>query len=300
MPNLFLGLDGGGTKCRARVITSAGEVVYEGTGGPTNFASTPREQFILSLQNALGDAPQVQAACLCLAGILSEEDKADVLRLISPFIKSEVTDVRPDFHAAVAACPPESDACVIIGTGSLVASMSGSQIVKSGGGGYLLGDDGSAFSLGRAGIRSLFLGSEALTNQALTLALPTGDKSQVISEIYKQPRPVEFIARLAPAVLKDFHADRPYAVNSVQEANEPLWKQVIEHLTRECGERDTYQISVCGGVVENDDVYFIYWLQQLNERLARARKSKGNILGSVLKTPPVEGACRLATLSYEH
>ena len=301
MANLFLGLDGGGTKCRARVIDPKGGVVFEAVGGPANFATTPREIFVKSLREALAQAPRVQSACLCLAGILTDLDKKEVADHASSFLQSETIDVRPDFHAAVAACPSSTDACVILGTGSLVASLRGTEIVKSGGGGYLLGDDGSAFSLGRAGLRNLYLNDEPLAGQALAIALQgMGEKSKVISQLYKLPTPVDFIARLAPAVLADFHAGLPYAKRAIKDANDPLWTAVIDHLSKECGERDEYRISACGGVVENDNAFFDYWLAELNLRLARARNSRGNILGAVLKTPPVEGACRLAILNYEH
>ena len=38
---LFLGIDGGGTGCRAAVCDGAGRILGEGRGGPSNIASDP-------------------------------------------------------------------------------------------------------------------------------------------------------------------------------------------------------------------------------------------------------------------
>ncbi|MET0529639.1 MAG: BadF/BadG/BcrA/BcrD ATPase family protein, partial [Microvirga sp.] len=38
---LFLGIDGGGTKCRARLRDAKGNLLGEGTGGPSNIRLDP-------------------------------------------------------------------------------------------------------------------------------------------------------------------------------------------------------------------------------------------------------------------
>ena len=38
---LFLGIDGGGTKCRARLRNAQGDLLGEGTGGPSNIRLDP-------------------------------------------------------------------------------------------------------------------------------------------------------------------------------------------------------------------------------------------------------------------
>ena len=61
--------------------------------------------------------------------------------------------VAPDYVAAFLAAPPDSDLCIVAGTGSVVCSraVDGSFLI-SGGRGWILGDHGGAARLGQAAL----------------------------------------------------------------------------------------------------------------------------------------------------
>ena len=74
---LFLGVDGGGTRCRARLCDAAGNRLGEAEGGPANIRFGVKEAFASILEatpQALAQAELTPndvariAACLALAG----------------------------------------------------------------------------------------------------------------------------------------------------------------------------------------------------------------------------------------
>ena len=147
---IFLGIDGGGSSCKALAVDSAGAVVFEGRGGPTNWRSTPREDFCANLWNALEGCPEPDAIGACFAGVLGPADQEAIWEILGRKYDTVIT-VAADYEAAFRSCPPGTSACIIAGTGSVVVSAHG----VAGGGGALLGDVGSAFDLVRLGLQRL-------------------------------------------------------------------------------------------------------------------------------------------------
>ena len=70
---LFLGIDGGGTGCRAVVCDGAGQILGEGRAGPSNIASDPdgaRANILVAARLALPDGATLAqlSAVMGLAG----------------------------------------------------------------------------------------------------------------------------------------------------------------------------------------------------------------------------------------
>jgi len=162
--SIFLGIDGGGTSCKALCCDEHGVVLWEGRGGPTNWTTTPRETFIFHLEECLAGCPSPDAIAGCFAGILGPEDSFEVESLLISLYPQARVVAEADYCAAFFSCSPGTDACIIAGTGSVVVSRSADHWLVGGGGGALLGDVGSAFDLVRLGVRKLVY--EGLTAQA--------------------------------------------------------------------------------------------------------------------------------------
>lgn len=155
---LFLGIDGGGTGCRAAVADAAGRVMGEGRAGPANIASDPegaRRNILAATHEALAAAVGTAsagaevsrlAAGLGLAGA-NAAGAAGRLKLALPFAR---TRVETDAIAAVKGALRQGDGIVAaLGTGSVFARQRAGQIRQIGGWGLALGDEGSGARLGR-------------------------------------------------------------------------------------------------------------------------------------------------------
>ena len=157
---LFLGVDGGGTGCRARLCDAAGMRLGEAQGGPANirlgleqaFASV-RDATLSCLEQAqLGpdDLPRI-TACLALAGATEPAELAAARQQRQAFGKAILT---ADAHAACVGAHNGADGGVIVvGTGSIGWAVLRGRQHRVGGWGLELSDEGSGAWIGRETLR---------------------------------------------------------------------------------------------------------------------------------------------------
>jgi glucosamine kinase len=153
---LFLGIDGGGTGCRAAVADGSGRILGEGRAGPANIASdimAARDNILIASCHALTLATGSDAglrdlaAGLGLAGA-NAAGAAGALRAALPFARMRI---ETDAIAAVKGALGDRNGIVAaIGTGSVFASQRVGVIRQIGGWGLALGDEGSGARLGRS------------------------------------------------------------------------------------------------------------------------------------------------------
>ncbi len=158
---LFLGVDGGATRCRARLRDAEGASLAEAEGPPANI--------YVDFEAAVATASaQIEAACakagiaaadrarlslgLGLAGLSSPDDAR---RVEARFTGLAGVRAANDAVTACRGAHGGADGALIIsGTGSAaIARVDGRETVI-GGRGFLIGDDGSAARLGAEAIRA--------------------------------------------------------------------------------------------------------------------------------------------------
>lgn len=152
---LFLGIDGGGTGCRAAVADASGRILGTAEAGPANLTSDPNgtEANIMAatraaLEQAVGSAAVEAELPRLVAGLgLAGVNTARKMRLDLPFAK---VVLETDAVTAVKGALWGGDGIVAaIGTGSVFASQRDGVIRQVGGWGLILGDEGSGAWLGR-------------------------------------------------------------------------------------------------------------------------------------------------------
>lgn len=147
---LFLGLDGGGTGCRAVLSDADGRVLGRGEGGPANIMSD-REGALATIlattdQALEGRDPQTVAACLGLAGA----NISGARNWLGPMLPFGRVRVVHDAVTAVAGALGMADGIVVaIGTGSVFSRQLDAEIESIGGWGPVLGDEASGAWMGR-------------------------------------------------------------------------------------------------------------------------------------------------------
>lgn len=157
---LFLGVDGGGTRCRARLCDGSGAVLGEGCAGPANL----RLGIEASLAAAIDAAGQCLAAagldertlsdtiaCVALAGATEPDELAAARRGKFPFRHALITS---DAHAACVAAHRGGDGGIVIaGTGSIGWAIVAGRQYRVGGWGLPLSDEGGGAWLGAEAMR---------------------------------------------------------------------------------------------------------------------------------------------------
>lgn len=152
---LFIGVDGGGSKCRATIYCADGTVLGTGVAGranPLHGLTQTFESIEASTRLALLDAgmngsdSHLLVAGLGLAGVNVPRLYQDVINWQHPFAAMYVTT---DLHTACIGAHRGADGAVIItGTGSCGYAHVGDTSLSIGGYGFALGDKGSGAWLG--------------------------------------------------------------------------------------------------------------------------------------------------------
>ena len=155
-PNaLLLGVDGGGTACRARLSDATGRKLGEATAGPANIRFGLERSFSAILQATTEclvqaglsskDSSRI-TACLALAGASEPKYLAAAQDYPHPFRRAIVTT---DAHAAcVGAHGGHDGGIIIIGTGSIGWAERKGLHHRVGGWGWPISDEGSGAWIG--------------------------------------------------------------------------------------------------------------------------------------------------------
>src|SRR5262249_43095239 len=165
--DLVLGIDGGGSHTLAILAERQpqGQIVGRGTAGPSNMQSVGTERALQALGEAVSAAfadagrprGQAAAAALGLAGVDGPEAAAVVRDWARRGQLAQRVDVDNDATLLIAGGTPEGWGIGVIGgTGSIALGRTPQgRFDRSGGWGYLLGDEGSAYRLALAGVRAV-------------------------------------------------------------------------------------------------------------------------------------------------
>jgi glucosamine kinase len=157
---LFLGVDGGGTGCRARIETVSGAVLGHGLSGPAttrlgiNAAwSSITTAFSAAIKEAGLSGSDIAAihAGIGLAGVGRQGALEALTALPHPFAK--ISFISDGIAACMGAHAGKDGAIVIAGTGSIGIGRIGGRELRLGGYGFPISDEGSGADLGLQAIR---------------------------------------------------------------------------------------------------------------------------------------------------
>ena len=227
---LLLGADVGGTSTRMVLADLGGRIVGVARGGPGNPKAVGPAAAAAQIRDVLADclldcsapgAPtaepgQIRAAVLGLAGLSGLGELPTFVTQAVPGVDGAVVRVLPDFAVAFASATPDRSGYVVLaGTGAgAMQIVDGAPANRRDAWGWLLGDEGSGFWLGREAVRATLaelqrgrppgaLGRDVLHRTGST------DFDSLIAAAYDHP-PIR-LAELAPAVSANVSRDRSAA-----------------------------------------------------------------------------------------
>ncbi|MEW2546849.1 BadF/BadG/BcrA/BcrD ATPase family protein [Streptomyces sp. NPDC047002] len=229
--DLVLGIDAGGTRTRAalapaRPRETPAPLLATGTSGPGNALSVPEETLAGHLGEAVAAAvpapsrPRVRAVVAGFAGGSAHPGDPGRARashalaraLAALGIRPERSRVYGDVEIAFAAAPatPDRGLVLIAGTGAVAARIADRAVTAtSDGNGWLLGDAGSGFWIGRRAVRAVLAAADERGAPTLLTAAvcahylgtdrpPADLRDRLVRAVHA--RPVLDLAGLGPAV----------------------------------------------------------------------------------------------------
>lgn len=252
---LFVGVDGGGTGCRARIEDADGNVLGTGIAGPAALR--------LGIDASLAEVEKACRGALAEAGLSAEAlgtlHAAVGLAGIGRKGLLEALEARPHPFRAVLYVHDATIACVgahagrdggivIVGTGSVGFALIEGREVRVGGYGFPISDEGSGADLGLHAIRialRAFDGRAAETRMThAVMARFHDDPFEAVA--FMDGATATDYATFAPLVMRHADDGDPAARRIVREAAEQ-----IDELVRRLAECGSARIALLGGLASS-------------------------------------------------
>ncbi len=165
----YLGVDGGGSKTTAVVFNEKGEFISKACGESINYYSVGIE----NARNAMADIisrlsqKSFECAVIGMSALGERATDEETERFCGGIIESKKIIMDSDLFIALEAMDEDGECAVVIsGTGSMAVCRNESgEISHAGGFGYILGDEGSGYSIGLNAIKSAIRAAESCTKE---------------------------------------------------------------------------------------------------------------------------------------
>lgn len=275
----YLGVDGGGTKTTAILSDLQGEIIRTIRLGPGNIAVLDRGSAAQLIRNIIFEllrsesVDQIEAAAFAFAGAgrLEEKKTADeLIRALGIRNFWVMTDAELLYYAVFGEDP---GILISAGTGSICLVKRADQKSRQiGGWGYLLGDEGSGFDIGRKAIKTALEevnvrdGFSNFTSKLLSF-YGLQHPENLISIVYSSVNPPKLIASCARLVCQLAELGEPQALGIVDQAASALVnyaEQAIIHSGKD--RKKTFQIALAGGILEESSIVHHQFRQKLTEK----------------------------------
>ncbi|RDW16972.1 hypothetical protein CWR48_15305 [Oceanobacillus arenosus] len=301
-----LGIDGGGTKTSAALANEKGEVIAKVTVGATNpnavsnkvLKNTFQELF-LSLksqtENIGCEYIQIFAG---IAGVGNETNRRRIIDVIAGFV-TKTTDihVEPDpVNALYSGTYGKPGIVQISGTGSITYGINSElQNSRVGGWGYLLGDDGSGYDIGRRGIVEALKfydgrGDATILLTNLFAFYHVSNPQELMKKIYASTTPKNDIAAFAKIVLDAYKQKDSIAARIMMKVAKELSANIATLYQKHFQANEKVEVVLCGGAFSEQEIL----PKQIGKRLQELQLDLSVILP---KMPPVGGSLIGAYLS---
>lgn len=153
--DVVIGLDIGGSKTHG-IRISGGTITAEATAGSANIQNVSDRQAGEALQGIFAELGGADIALVIAGagGVDTDDDAARLVGLIQPFVPEGRIEAIHDTRLILAAGDATAGIALIAGTGSVAWGVDSSgNTARAGGWGYLLGDEGSGYWIGREAVR---------------------------------------------------------------------------------------------------------------------------------------------------
>ncbi len=274
MPSIAVGVDAGGSKTAVvhAVDALASRIeIREGANASTRGAEGAAAIIADAVESSL-DGAMPHAIFVGAAGASRKEVRDAIEGALRSRYQSARIQVRDDAYIALRACVPQGDGIVVIaGTGSIAYAQAGEEGYRCGGYGYLLGDDGSGFAIGSAGICHVLRSYDRrVARDELVAALETHlgvtDLEGVLQSVYRSEHPVGTVAAAARVVLDLAQNGERSATKIVQGAALALGELVKAVVKRADLSGASVPIVLAGGLLQSNSLLtYLLETRLLNE-----------------------------------
>jgi N-acetylglucosamine kinase-like BadF-type ATPase len=294
-----LGIDAGGTKTVCLLADDRGEVLAEARGSGANLQVMGELGVEKVLHQVMEEAlanrqVDVRAICLGIAGVDRPSDAQSVIDIMKRIGRKTPTVVVNDaLVALVAGAGDQPGVVVVAGTGSIAYGRDGNgRAARAGGWGYLLGDEGGGFWIGRAALSAVVRqfdqrGPATLLTDLVLKQMQLATPAEVIHAIYDRGLQRHSIAGIADVVQRANEAGDAVAAEILDRAAAELATAAASVVTRLGMRGDVFPTVLAGGIFKGIPSLVAGVTARLAEVAPRSDVRR-------LETEPARGAVTLA------
>jgi len=264
MAEFILGLDGGATRTRCILVTLSGEILSVGVSGPSNYHNVgidgARNALLESAQKACASGNVVSNDCLLACAGLAGLDCSYDVKLLNDAIGKlsiarRILIVHDSLIALYGATGGMSGVIVNGGTGSMAAGMNmAGRTIRVGGWGSIVGDEGSAYDIGRRAITAALWafdgrGQETALQEKIKKHYNLSSMDDIIHEVYGKKMSVTEMASLAPIVTDSAREGDAISRDILRIAGEELGRHAVTVIEKLSMQDESCQVALVGGVL---------------------------------------------------
>jgi glucosamine kinase len=261
----YLLVDGGQSGCRVAYVADGARVGSGSGAGLSRRTRDRAEGLLTALEQAFGDIdPRIPGAVdAVVVGLTGFDASRETARTIADSVRSMVRSVRvvvttDAVTSYLGAIGFEPGAVIAAGTGVIaLAGDRDGNFAHGDGWGYMLGDDGGGYYVGRRGLASALRahdgrgGSESLKRRAYDCF---GPLELIKKRVYEAPNPVSEVARFAPDVAEAAREEDPVASGIWADASREVTLTVTAALSRLFEPGASVTVSWTGGLFDVRDL----------------------------------------------
>ena len=294
-----LGIDAGGTKTVCLLANAEGEILAESRGGGANLQASGELEVEKVLhgvmEDAIGDRDvRPDAVCLGIAGVDRPADAEAVRGIMRRLgFKSRTLIVNDALVALVAGVGDNPGVVLVAGTGSIAYGRDASgRAARSGGWGYMLGDEGGGFWIGRSALAAVVRqfdgrGPATMLTDLVLAEMRLASPTELIHAIYDKGLQRRAIAGIAAVVQRASDAGDAMASEILTRAGAELTAAAASVIGRLGMRGDVFRTLLAGGIFHAIPALVADVQTRLSDVAPRSETQR-------LDVEPAVGAVRLA------
>lgn len=303
----FIGVDGGGTKSRLIIGDIMGKKLFISQGDSINIFSVGIEKSFKSLKNLIDSAlikhqiplSDIERICIASAGLARPYELNKFNNFFLKTYPGTQTILITDIMALlVGALGSEDGICLISGTGSVAMGRDNNQIIRSGGFGWKLGDEGSASNIALEAVKRIIRSSENRDLKTL-MTKPILNhfglkKIEDTIKFFHDPKLDKSTVASAAYIVTEFARKGDLLALDILEIGASELFNLVLSVQSRLASRSNRTLVTAGGVFEHDEVLSDFFKREVQKYNLNSGKEFGNINQSPCKGNALDGALNIA------
>lgn len=265
-----IGIDGGGTKTAAVMADATGTIIARATAGPTNPNLISKNE----LQHTLGElllelgnqaTEQYKKVTHLFAGVSGagvEQSRIDLFHVLTNLVSESITiRVEPDtVNALYSGTYGKPGIVQIAGTGSITYGINNkSEHDRVGGWGYLFGDEGSGFDIGRQGVMAVLKsddgrGPKTILTEKMYAFFGVTHARDLIQKVYTAEVPKNEISVLSRIVFQAYKEKDLAAMAIINGVAKEISINIKTLYEKHFDVNETVKTVLCGGIFNEKEI----------------------------------------------